>query len=188
MRRHLPLAAAAALAAACGGTDLPVAALPGIDPGAGEPAALAGITDAHNAVRAAVAGVAPLPPLTWDPGLAAVAAAWAAQCRDQDANGLVDHNPDRSAGSPVYVGENIYASTGTATAQGAVSGWASEAAFYTYATNTCAAGKVCGHYTQLVWRTTTRVGCAKQDCPSLALRSTIVCNYAPGGNSGGLPY
>jgi pathogenesis-related protein 1 len=61
-----------------------------------------------------------------------------------------------------------------------VSAWASEAAYYSYDTNTCTG--VCGHYTQIVWRSTARVGCAKQDCPSLAFRSTIVCNYAPGGN------
>ena len=66
--------------------------------------------------------------------------------------------------------------------------WASEVANYTYASNTCAAGKVCGHYTQVVWRATTEVGCALADCPALQFKSTVVCDYGPGGNSGGKPY
>jgi hypothetical protein len=70
-----------------------------------------------------------------------------------------------------------------------VGAWAAEASDYDYARNTCAAGKVCGHYTQLVWRATTRVGCATQVCdrnspfgsrfPTWQL---WVCNYAPPGN------
>jgi pathogenesis-related protein 1 len=153
---------------------------------AAEPPELSGIVAAHNAVRAGV-GVGPL---AWDGALAATAAAWAATCTDVAAPaGLLDHNPGRSSGHPWYVGENIYASTGAATASGAVSSWGSEAADYSYATNSCAAGKVCGHYTQLVWSTTTRVGCARSDCPKLLYRSTIVCDYGPGGNiSGSKPY
>ncbi len=157
----------------------------GADLAAGEPPELAGITAAHNAVRAWV-GVAPL---AWDGALAATAAAWAARCVDVAApTGLIDHNPDRSSGHPFYVGENIYASTGIATASDAVSAWAGEVADYTYATNTCAAGKVCGHYTQVVWAATRAVGCALRDCPALTYRSTVVCDYGPGGNSGGRPY
>ena len=162
----------------CGGSSTPV------DHGAGEPPGLAGITNAHNQVRAAV-GVGPL---TWDPALAAIASAWVIQCVDADANGLVDHNANRSVGYPTYVGENIYGSTGDATAQGAVDSWAAEKSAYTYATNTCATGAVCGHYTQLVWAATTKVGCAKHDCAGLTYHSTIVCDYGPGGNTGGPPY
>lgn len=155
--------------------------------GVGEPAELAGITLAHNEVRAGVSTPMALPPLEWDPALAATAAAWVAQCRDQMApSGLVDHNPDRSNGHPFYVGENIFASSGTATAQQAVSSWASEEANYDYATGACTG--VCGHYTQIVWRTTVKLGCALGTCPGLRYSSTIVCNYGPGGNSGGKPY
>jgi len=50
-------------------------------------------------------------------------------------------------------------------------------------------GKVCGHYTQVVWSTTSRVGCARHECPALTYRLTIVCDYGPGGNiSGSRPY
>lgn len=175
------------LLAACGGGGGGDDGATDAADGIGEPAELAGITRFHNEARAAVATDTPLPPLAWNSSLAATAAAWAAQCIDQDeVVGLVDHNPDRSDGHPYYVGENIFGSGGTATAQQAVSSWASEGANYNYATNTC--NGVCGHYTQIVWRTTLEVGCALHDCPNLQFGSTIVCDYGPGGNSGGKPY
>jgi uncharacterized protein YkwD len=155
--------------------------------GVGEPVALAGITLLHNQVRDDVQTSDPLPFMTWNDDLAATAAAWAAQCVDQDAPiGLIDHNDGRSDGHPYYVGENIYGSGGTATAQGAVTSWASERVNYTYPTG-CAQGKVCGHYTQIVWRTSIELGCAVGDCPG-QFGNSIVCNYGPGGNSGGPPY
>lgn len=168
-------------------------ALPGDGPrpdvpgGVGEPAELAGITLLHNEVRAAVQTATPLPAMEWDPALAETAAAWVAMCRDQEAPaGLIDHNANRSVGHPYYVGENIFGSGGNATAQQAVATWADEKADYNYDTNTCTG--VCGHYTQIVWRTSVKLGCAKGSCPGLTYGSTIVCNYGPGGNSGGKPY
>jgi pathogenesis-related protein 1 len=150
-----------------------------------EPEALRGITAAHNEVRAVVG----VPPLQWDPALAAIAQAWVETCTDTEAPiGLVDHNGNRSQGQTESVGENIYASGGTATPRDAVNSWASEKSSYDYATNTCAAGQICGHYTQIVWRTTQRLGCGLFRCSSLQYPSTIVCNYGPAGNSGGKPY
>jgi hypothetical protein len=156
--------------------------------GVGEPAELMGITLAHNEVRAAVQTTPPLEALTWSPALAATAAAWVAMCRDVDAPiGLVDHNPGRSTGHPYYVGENIFASSGAASPQQAVSLWAGEKNNYNYANNTCSG--VCGHYTQLVWRDTREVGCAVGNCPGLQFPNTIVCDYGPGGNvNGQRPY
>ncbi|HEY4238844.1 MAG TPA: CAP domain-containing protein [Kofleriaceae bacterium] len=150
--------------------------------GSGEPAGLVGITLAHNQARLAVDTTPPLPQLTWDPDLAASAAAYAAMCIDTDGDGLMDHNPNRSDGFPDYVGENIYASSGTASPTDAVSDWVSEQADYDYDTNTCSG--VCGHYTQVVWRDTTKLGCALQNCAGFTYPSTILCDYEPGGNIG----
>ena len=198
MTRSAPLLLAILLAAACsddgdGDGSAITDAAPGVDglpavidgpPVVGEPAGLVGTTDAHNAVRAQVG----VDPLTWDPELAAIAAAWAARCVDTMAPaGLIDHNPGRSNGYPTYVGENIYGSGGGASGTDAVALWAAEKASYDRPSNTCAAGRICGHYTQIVWRTTTKVGCAQNDCPGLQYGSSIVCNYAPGGNVGGQP-
>ena len=151
---------------------------------AGEPAELAGITDAHNTARAAEN--AGLPALTWDPALAAIAKAWGSQCKSDD-GALIDHNAGRSNGYPTYVGENIYASSGSANGPGAVSSWISEKKNYNYAKNSCSG--VCGHYTQVVWKSTTKLGCALVNCPNLRYPSTIICDYGPGGNmSGERPY
>ena len=152
----------------------------------GEPEALAGITAAHNAVRERLS----LPDLLWDDALAAIALEWAEQCVDDvSPSGLVDHNSGRSDDYEGYVGENIYGSTGRVGPQDAVHSWASEQQYYDYDTNTCASGQQCGHYTQVVWRNTARVGCALVTCSDLRFSGTVVCNYSPGGNIGDLrPY
>jgi len=142
---------------------------------------------AHNGVRSgAMPAPSPaLPALTWNAAAAQVAATWAAGCNFSHNNGRGNY------------GENIYANTGSsATPSGVVSSWASEAANYDYANNSCATGKVCGHYTQLVWRATTSVGCAIQSCTANCPFSRcvngswnlVVCDYSPPGNSGGRPY
>ena len=156
-------------------------------PGVGEPPELAGITLYHNQVRQMVQTATPLPALEWDPALAQTAAQWVAMCRDADAPaGLIDHNPNRSQGHPYYVGENVFGAGGSATAQQAVSSWAAEKANYNYDTNAC--NGICGHYTQIVWRATVKLGCAKGTCPGFTYPNSIVCNYGPGGNTGGKPY
>lgn len=154
--------------------------------GIGEPPEMQGMTLFHNQVRAAVQTQTPLPPLTWSNDLAATAAAWVATCTNVDQyTNIHDHNPNRSQGHPYYVGENIFASGGTATAQEAVQLWASEQSNFTYPSG---CNGVCGHYTQIVWRTTLEVGCARGHCAGITFPSTIVCNYGPGGNTGGAPY
>lgn len=169
--------------------DRPMTMIDAMIPGGtGEPAELAGITLYHNQVRAMVQTDPPLPFLEWEPALAATAAAWVAQCQNTDSSPqIIDHNPNRSQGHPYYVGENIFASGGTATAQGAVNSWKAEASNYNYASNTC--NGVCGHYTQIVWRSTVKIGCARGTCPNIQYPSSIVCDYGPGGNVGGArPY
>lgn len=160
--------------------------------GVGEPANLTGITLYHNQVRQAVdtSGIAagPLPPMQWDPDLAALAQAWTSQCKDTDNNGLVDHSSQAyrtNAAGYAYIGENVFGAGGAATAQGAVNLWAKEKMNFTYPTG-CSG--TCGHYTQIVWRTSVNLGCALFDCPGLQYGGTILCNYGPGGNSGGAPY
>ena len=175
-----------------GSIDAPAvdAAMADVPGGVGEPAELAGTTLAHNQVRAMVdtTGIAagPLPPMQWDPNLASLASAWVSQC--QSSNGqLIDHSSTASrtnVAGYAYVGENIYASGGTATGPDAVALWASEKQYYTYATNSCASGQICGHYTQVVWRDSIHVGCAIQTCSNVAYPNTVVCNYGPGGNYG----
>nr|WAU86940.1 birch protein [Betula platyphylla] len=127
---------------------------------------------AHNDARAAV-GVAPL---TWDNKVAAYA-------KDYANKRIGDCNLVHSGGP---YGENLTSSadlSGTAT----VKMWVDEKADYNYNSNSCAAGKVCGHYTQVVWRNSVRLGCAKVRCNSGG--TFIGCNYDPPGNyNGQRPY
>jgi len=140
-----------------------------------------GWLDAHNAVRRAPQPPprTPLRDLTWSAGAAAVAQSWAAGCNYQ-------HNANRGER-----GENIAASAppGNWELTNVVDAWAGEAAFYDYVTNSCAAGEQCGHYTQIVWASTLRVGCAHQVCTSNSPFvggnpnwDFWVCDYEPPGN------
>lgn len=161
----------------------PPTGAPPTTPPAAEPndAAVAGIVAAHNAVRAAVspAPATPLPQMQWSAEDAAVAKAHAAKC-------VFEHNAQRGPR-----GENIYASGGSGrTPQAVVTSWASESKNYDYATNRCSG--VCGHYTQVVWRESVKVGCAAQKCTTNSpfgggggAWELWVCDYSPPGNSGG---
>lgn len=135
-----------------------------------EDASVEGITEAHNEVRRPLG----VPDLAYDVELADVAAAWAVHLDEDEACSLV-HDWD----SPY--GENLFWSSGRATVQDAVDGWADEVAFYDYESNTCEEGQMCGHYTQLVWSTTERVGCAVHSC-SGNRGDILMCVYEPAGN------
>jgi pathogenesis-related protein 1 len=176
-------AASAAGASASGGT---ATSSGGSSPGGDvEPADETGMTAAHNAARAAVNPPAnpAIPPLTWSSTVATSAQAWADKC-------MFMHS-----GNPLY-GENIYAGAGSeATPQQVVDSWAGEAKDYDYATNTCNAGAVCGHYTQVVWRKSTMLGCGVTNCTTNSPFSGFtnwqfwVCEYSPPGNfNGEKPY
>lgn len=120
---------------------------------------------AHNAVRAR-AGV---PPLAWSATLAAVAQEWA---NNLIASHAFYHRPGNR------YGENLYSLSGGATSPAeVVATWAAEARGYDVRSNTCAG--VCGHYTQLVWRNTTTVGCG---VATDSEREVWVCDYNPPGN------
>ncbi|XP_074567775.1 pathogenesis-related protein 1-like [Curcuma longa] len=125
--------------------------------------------NAHNAARSNVG--AGLPPVSWDSRVAAYAQNYANQ-RARDCQ-LVH------SGGPY--GENIFWGSGRDfTAADAVGAWVAERQYYDYASNSCAAGQVCGHYTQVVWRSSTAIGCGRVRCNSGAI--FIVCNYNPRGN------
>ncbi len=127
---------------------------------------------AHNAVRTELK----LPPLQWSDELAAIAKKWADTLL---AKNKFSHNPD----SPH--GENLFMiSGGSASPAAVIWQWAAESQNYDYSSNTCSG--MCGHYTQLVWRRTLRVGCGV----ARDKRNEIwVCSYDPPGNVvGQLPY
>ncbi|KAJ6716441.1 CYSTEINE-RICH SECRETORY PROTEIN-RELATED [Salix koriyanagi] len=122
--------------------------------------------DAHNTARAAV-GVGPL---TWDTTVQAYAQNYANQ-RAGDCN-LVH------SGGPY--GENLAWRFPDLSGTDAVKMWVDEKAYYDYDSNSCAADQQCGHYTQVVWADSARLGCAKVKCSTGG--TFIGCNYDPPGN------
>ena len=148
--------------------------------GEAEPARLAGMTAAHNAVRCAVdpPSGGPLPMLEWS-------STWAASAQDW-ADHLVSTgcNLEHSTGS---YGENLFWGSGSYSAADAVGAWAGEDSCFTYGEFPDCCGCTCGHYTQIVWRDTRYVGCAVADCNGGG--EVWVCQYDPPGNYlGNMPY
>ncbi|KAK4257655.1 hypothetical protein QN277_007217 [Acacia crassicarpa] len=126
---------------------------------------------AHNLVRAYKWEF----PLMWDFELEKYARWWAGQRRSDC---KLEHSFPEDG---FKLGENIYWGSGSSwTPTDAVRAWAGEEKYYTYATNTCEPGQMCGHYTQIVWKTTRRIGCARMVCDDGDVFMT--CNYDPVGN------
>lgn len=136
-----------------------------------EPARLAGITAAHNAVRAELN----IAPLTWSPQVAAFAQEWADALAERGC--MTIHRPYEGPDAQKY-GENLFSSWGDApSAVDVVAHWVSEVADYNAVTDTCSG--VCGHYTQVVWAASERLGCGMASCGD---KEVWVCNYDPAGN------
>lgn len=159
-----------------------------IDQASDEQAAL----ERHNAIRAEVfTGSA----LLWSDQAAADAQSYADTLA---ASGAFEHDPKNSSGydNGPY-GENLYASTVPGiTMEDAVDNWYVELDFYDYSSNSCSVDaentitvdittyNTCGHYTQLVWKETTYVGCAKAQYQTGTLKDgyVVVCKYKDPGN------
>jgi Cysteine-rich secretory protein family len=134
---------------------------------------------AHNAVRAE-AGRAPL---QWDVALANGAAAYAEQLAF---TGVFAHS--NRAARP-GIGENLWMGTrGAFSLETMVGNWASEKRMFRPgifpAVSRTGNWEDVGHYTQIVWPTTTRVGCALASTPRA---DYLVCRYSPAGNIDGRP-
>lgn len=121
---------------------------------------------AHNAVRAKHCA----PPLSWNPKIAAVAQKWAESLRDQGCK--FGHS-----GNQQY-GENLAAGTeGVLDPEATVKMWYDEIEKYKFPDG--GFSMQTGHFTQVVWKATTEVGCGHATCKG---NDIWVCNYAPFGN------
>jgi hypothetical protein len=136
------------------------------------------LLDAHNRERALVGA----PPLQWDADLAAHAASYGPVLANL--RHLV-HSPRE--GRPGERENLAMAWHGTMTAQQLVNMWSSEKQLLRPglfpAVSRTGQWEDVAHYTQMVWPTTTRVGCA-----IFAVDwDYLICRYSPPGNIDGKP-
>ncbi|NWU54963.1 GLIP1 protein, partial [Dromas ardeola] len=129
--------------------------------------------------------------MSWDAALAKTAKAWAKKCKFK--HNIYLKMPRKVHPTFTPVGENIW--TGTATifsVDAALSDWFDEVSSYDFNTNRCTG--MCGHYTQVVWAESYKVGCAVHFCntveyfPGLFRAAHFVCDYGPAGNYPRKPY
>ncbi|KAH9486756.1 Protein PRY2 [Psilocybe cubensis] len=121
----------------------------------------------HNTIRAQHGAA----PLTWSDSLAAKAQQWANGCKFQ-----------HSGGSLGPFGENLAAGTGSDYGiSQAIKDWTDEVSDYN------PSNPVASHFTQVVWKGTSEVGCAVQSCngifdASFGPAKYFVCEYSKQGN------
>lgn len=132
------------------------------------------ILAAHNRERQGLG----LVPLRWNPALAQSAQRWADYLAT---TGRFEHSPENRA---TPEGENLWAgSKGYFTPQAMVDAWIREKRYFRPGTfpDNSVTGRVedVGHYTQVVWRATTQLGCAEARSRN---EDILVCHYAEAGN------
>ncbi|EHB06505.1 Peptidase inhibitor R3HDML [Heterocephalus glaber] len=154
------------------------------------------ILDYHNYIRATVyPPAANMEYMVWDERLAKSANAWATQC-------IWDHGPSHLM---KFLGQNLSVYSGRfSSIVDLVKLWSDEKQYYLFpvpseCTPHCpwhCNGPICSHYTQMVWASSNRVGCAVHTCGSINVWGKtlyqavyLVCNYAMKGNwMGEAPY
>jgi len=124
--------------------------------------------DQHNTARAAHGAA----PLTWDSTLANAASKWGNGCVFQHSGGTLGQ-----------FGENLAAQTGSLSPADAVQMWMNEASQYD------PQNPQFSHFTQVVWKSTTTLGCAISKCAAGTIFPSNdgvsfygVCEYSPPGN------
>ncbi|KAJ7322906.1 CAP domain-containing protein [Mycena albidolilacea] len=119
----------------------------------------------HNSIRSQHGAVA----VTWSNSAAEKAQEWADKCLNQHSGGTLGP-----------LGENLAAGTGSFSIEDAVKAWTDEVSEYD------AGNPQPSHFTQVVWKATTQIGCAVQTCDGIfagfGAAQYYVCEYFVQGN------
>jgi pathogenesis-related protein 1 len=129
--------------------------------------------DFHNKARKEVN----VPALEWSAELSAYAQKWAEHL---DSLGCALQHRPRSGVWVQQYGENIFWGSGSYNATDACKSWYSEKKDFVGPVFTGEETSVVGHYTQMVWRDTKKVGIGVVKCKGGGM--IIVANYDPAGN------
>ncbi|XP_021788884.2 C-type lectin domain family 18 member B isoform X3 [Papio anubis] len=133
----------------------------------------------HNRLRSWVQPpAADMRRLDWSDSLAQLAQARAALC------GTPTPSLASAPWRTLQVGWNVQLlPAGSASFVEVVSLWFAEGQRYSHAAGECARNATCTHYTQLVWATSSQLGCGRHLCSAdQAVIEAFVCAYSPGGN------
>ncbi len=123
--------------------------------------------DSHNRHRANHCAA----PLTWSNALASRAQQWADQL--QQSSCAFQHSPNSPYGENLY----FFAPAGNMSPDQIATGWYDEVSLYNF--NSGAFSMSTGHFTQVIWRDTQKLGCGVSMCNGGEI---WVCNYDPPGN------
>lgn len=139
--------------------------------------------------------------MVWDDTLASVAQAYAESCSSGHNSARHDQYKAKGGNPPHdWVGENVAGGSSGYDIPTLVAMWWDEHKDYTYSRragrrtdaddthNLTTAqdrrtGGATGHYTQMAWATSTKLGCGFVSAGTCGGMSSLVCNYVPGGPS-----
>uniref|UniRef100_A0A8C8RZF0 ShKT domain-containing protein n=1 Tax=Pelusios castaneus TaxID=367368 RepID=A0A8C8RZF0_9SAUR len=133
------------------------------------------IVNKHNALRRGVMPTASnMLRMEWNPAAARNAQNWANRC-------ILSHSPP-GIRKTSNCGENLFMSTAPRSWSDAIQAWYSEERDFQYGVGATRPGAAIGHYTQVVWYNSYRIGCAIAFCPQRFYKYFYVCHYCPPGN------
>ncbi|XP_004078447.2 cysteine-rich venom protein pseudecin-like [Oryzias latipes] len=132
------------------------------------------IVDVHNAFRRAVEPpAADMLMMSYSEELAVSAQAWVDKC-------VLDHGPPSSRMLNGYeLGENLFYSTSPMLWKSIINAWYKEVSHFAFP-NASTNGKPVGHYTQVVWNSSYKVGCGVTLCSNNIY--LYGCHYYRAGN------
>lgn len=141
---------------------------------------------AHNNLRGMEEATNELE-LSWSDAMASRAQQWADQCEWK--HGMLNDCNFKPLGQNMFISAGGKGGFPSVNIGNVVKTWANEKSFYHFDTKTCDSGKMCGHYTQVVWSKTEQIGCGVAKCDNVQVGSKIwenavmvVCDYTPAGN------
>ncbi|XP_067940475.1 cysteine-rich venom protein pseudechetoxin-like [Watersipora subatra] len=129
------------------------------------------IVNKHNQLRSSQ-GAGDMQKMVWDDEIASIAQRWADNCKNS-------HDEYRAIPGRFSVGQNL--AWGYKTWDGAMQAWYDEVDDFTYGSESANRFSAVGHYTQMVWASSAKIGCGYAYCTNLNAEF-YVCNYGPAGN------